>query len=382
MCPKAFQLRRFLRAAYGTEPFIEYCARRQLAFEQVLGFPMHDEDTQRWQLALASLPEPEQAKVELELAQVQALAHPAALALLVAAAQKQGPPPESVPDGIPLALWCFLHHATLFHDVFLRQEIASAETWRCAMAPPGLLLDDLETRQDALSASLQEFFAGQGGTGRFCAVESYQLAEATCFVAYLSDRLQLLEVFTDEGAHTTHATRPAFPVLFVYHPSDGRLLLKARQRTQERILELFRRFGQTVLQVSLDARCLAPAFCLDLLKRRFDPLPDAPDMEQVRVKALHLAYPERRKRRHLKLETLSGDEPFAILELLHAHGGSDVLLDQLAVIYAELEITLRLDGRSQRHLLRLWPDRCNATQTPLGERFRTCLQRWGIAHAL
>jgi hypothetical protein len=133
--------------------------------------------------------------------------------------------------------------------------------------------------------------------------------------------------------------------------------------------------------VSLDARCLTPAFRLDLLKRRFEPLPDAPDMERMRVKALHLAYPERDGRRRLKLETLSGDAPFAMLELLHAHGGGAALLDQLTVVYAELEITLRVEGYSQRHLLRLWPDRCNLTQTPLGDRFRVCLQRWGIAHA-
>src|SRR5207247_73678 len=114
-------------------------------------------------------------------------------------------------------------------------------------------------------------------------------------------------VFTEEGEHTTRTARPALPLIFVYEPATGRILLRTRLRSRDRILELVRRFGRTVLGVELPADCLRPTYQLDVLKRRFDPPADASDMEMVRVKSLHLAYPERIGRRQVKLETVAGD---------------------------------------------------------------------------
>src|SRR5947209_882568 len=37
MFARSFHPRQFLRAAFGTEPFVDYCQRRGIAFEQVLG---------------------------------------------------------------------------------------------------------------------------------------------------------------------------------------------------------------------------------------------------------------------------------------------------------------------------------------------------------
>jgi hypothetical protein len=108
----------------------------------------------------------------------------------------------------------------------------------------------------------------------------------------------------------------------------------------DQVLDLFRRFGRAVLGVELNARCLAPAFRLQLLKQRFDPPLDAPDMERVRVRSLHLAYAGRAGRRRVKLETLAGDSQDAISELLREHGGPAGVLEDLTVLYAELEVRL------------------------------------------
>ena len=43
-------------------------------------------------------------------------------------------------------------------------------------------------------------------------------------------------------------------------------------------------------------------------------------------------------------------------------------------------VKLKVEGRSKSYLIRLWPNRSNLGQTPLGERFRACLRRWGISH--
>ena len=71
----------------------------------------------------------------------------------------------------------------------------------------------------------------------------------------------------------------------------------------------------------------------------------------------------------------------AILELLRAHGGGDGTLEELEVVYAELELRMRGEGHGRSRLIRLRPDRCSLDQTPLGERLYRCLVRWGIAHA-
>src|SRR5207253_3021958 len=97
MFTRAFEPRRFLRSVYGTEPFVDYCRSRNLAFRQIVGFAMRDDEYGRWQEVLRALPESEQARVELELSQVNEVAHPAALAALVEAAQGREPPPDSIP---------------------------------------------------------------------------------------------------------------------------------------------------------------------------------------------------------------------------------------------------------------------------------------------
>src|SRR5262249_25544258 len=151
-----------------------------------------------------------------------------------------------------------------FHDVLLQHEATEPDSWRIARAPPGIVLDDLVARQAALAASLQESFRTADGTGRFCAVNACRLDEAYCFGAHLADRLQLFDVFTEAGQHRTQAARPCLPILFMYHGSDGRIWLNARQRAADRILDLVQRFGRTALGVDLDGSCLAPAFRLDL----------------------------------------------------------------------------------------------------------------------
>jgi hypothetical protein len=55
--------------------------------------------------------------------------------------------------------------------------------------------------------------------------------------------------------------------------------------------------------------------------------------------------------------------------------------DDLNVLYAELEVRLRIEGRSKPYVIRLWPDRTSLSRTALGKRFHSCLRRWGIADA-
>ena len=192
-----------LRHVYGTEPFVQYCQSRSLAFEQRPGLAMERDDFARWQAVLKGLPEAEQAKVELELAQVNEMAHMDTVAQLLAAARERGLPSDLVPGETALALWFLLHYPELFQEVFFQHEVGEIGAWRTIRVPRDTAVPDFSVRKEALANSLKECLKLQEGTGRFCVVDVHPLQGSYCFIAYLSDRLQLFDVFTEEGKHTT-----------------------------------------------------------------------------------------------------------------------------------------------------------------------------------
>src|SRR5438270_13080500 len=119
MLTRTYLSRHLLGHLHGTEPFLEYCGKRRIGFEQTLGKAMSSEDDRRWRSALRGLDEATQAQVEIELAQVNELADPDSVALLAEAMQGGDLPPDSVPGDAARALWFLLHHPTVFHEVLL-----------------------------------------------------------------------------------------------------------------------------------------------------------------------------------------------------------------------------------------------------------------------
>lgn len=377
MFTRAFHPDRFLRSVFATEPFAEYCQRRRIQFAHGTDRSPSAADARRWLAAIARLSPRTRARVELELATIDEMSGREAVTHLFEVAEPGTLPPDTVPGGAPVALWFFLHQRQLFREVFFHHEMALVDSWRFAQATTGLRIRDLERAKERLASELREFFRLHEGTGRFCSVDAHRLGEAVCVVAQVADRLQFLEAFTDRGRPTRQRLRPAVALFFVYHPRDGTVRLKAPVRSRDRTQDLFRRFGSAILGTSVEYD--KATFALDRLKRPFHPQPDAEDMELVRVKALHLRYPEREGHRLLKLETLSADAPAALDELLRRHSGG--LLGGLRVSYAEVQVRLVTDGRRRNHLIRIWPDRCNLGHTRLGERLRVNLRRWGLLHA-
>jgi hypothetical protein len=165
-----------------------------------------------------------------------------------------------------------------------------------------------------LGDAVGDFFHSHAGTGRFCAVEAHVLAEVVYFVARVADRLELVEGFTEDGRPALQRVRSSLAVLFAYCPRDGSVRLKAPVRADDRVRDLVQRFGHAVLHEPVTG--FGPVFGLDKLNRPALLLPDADDMEAVRVRTLHLRYPARNGRRSLRLETLPGDAPDAMDELL------------------------------------------------------------------
>lgn len=373
MLTREFCPARFLRRVAGTATFQDFCRTRSVPFNT----DSHGADDRRWAAALASLRPDAQARIELELALVTELSGDDGTAHLLAAAAGGPLPPDDVPGGEGVALWFLLHRPDVFHEVFLHHESGDGEHWRRAKSAAAIVIDDLGRAGFALAEGLREVFRRDTGSGRYCAVDARRLPAAVCFVARVADRPRLVEAFADAGEAVVHALRPALAVLFTYSPRDGAVMLKSAAHSPDHARRLFECFGRTVLGAPV--ACGGPVFDLDRLKHPFHPLPDAPDMESVRLRSIHLRYPSRLGRRCVKLETLGGDEPDAVEQLLRAHVPAGV--PELTVSHAELHVRLRIEGRCKQVRIRLWRDRCNLGQTPLGDRLRACLLRWGLCDA-
>jgi len=373
-----FLSRQFLRNVYGTQPFIEYCKKRRIPFKQRAGDKLGWRDLRRWTAAIGQLSADRRAQMELELAMANELAGRDANEHLIEAAAEGDVPPESVPAGVPLVLWFLLRHPDVFREVFLHYESREVDSWRSGRAPTSVELPDTKAAAAALGDVVRRFFGGRQGAARLIAAEVHQFPDALCFVARIAGRLRFEESFTKGRRSIRKGLRSTRLVVFAYYPDTGMILFKSDLRSRERATTLFHLLGKAALGVRVS--CDTHAFDLELLKWPFHPLPDAADVEMVRVKSLHLRYPARAGRRQLKLETLESDEPAAMDALLRAHVG-DRALTQLRVSHAELQVRLREKLGRRSHTIQLWPDRSSLGHTPLGDRLRACLKRWGITRA-
>jgi hypothetical protein len=381
MLRRRFLLNRTLRALVGTEPFSEYCASRGISFAVRSNSTIEGDIEAAWREALTMLPPEKQAEIELELAQVNELAHRGGIYSLIDACAERDLPADLIPGEAAQALWFLVRHPDVFQEVFFHEEVQEVESWQNARAAPGIGIDDHRTARRSFEQAITGFFRAHEGTGRYCASHSYRLTDPEChvFVGYVSDRLRILEAFSEAGEHRPHRIHPASRVIVAYYPGDGSLLLKARQRALSKVTALLAAFSQAVLHVDFDPSSLNARYDLDRLKERMDfPLPEG--MLAARLKAIELAYPVTEGRRRVRFETNASDDRLAVYRLLENHI-SQRDRERLRVIFAEIQAGISVRGRPKNVFVRLWPNRCTLNQTPIGELLQRCLRSWQIDRA-
>ena len=366
MCLCSLCTGRFLGRVHGTDVFHTYCRARRIPPPAPAAQPGG------WAAALAALPAVRRGRVAAEVAALEELSDPEGVAHLMDAAALYGPPPPHVPDGGPVALWFLLHRPSLFWEVYFHHEHRDGGAWHVARATPELRVADADARADRLAGAVRTLFRRHDGTGRFSTARAYGLPAGTCFAVRVDGRPRVVDGFSPDGAPAGRPLPLAEGVQFVYYPQDGTVLLRAPTGSPALIRALLDAFSRAVL----DGPVAPAAFALERLKAPFHPLPDALDMELVRVMALHLQYPARAGRRLVKVETRSSDGPGAIDDLLRAHAGD--ALAEARVTHAVLQVRLRVAGRAKTRLVRLWPDRCAVGPGPVGDRLLGCLHRWGL----
>jgi hypothetical protein len=338
-------LERIQTGAAGSPLLGRYCQARRLnspaAFEQ--------------------LPPADRERIERELEALVDLSGPLGNAHLLDTFAGHGDAPD-VPRGVPLALWFLLHQPDLFWQVHRNHLHRDLDVWRAAR---------VEVRdQSYIPADCADRLAAE--LGRLHQEDGWHVARHE-----LATGLALL------------ATRPAATVLptgdlsdrplasdrleFAYHPQAGTLLMQPGLGPEEAVQTLLNAFADAVEAGPL---LPGPAFDVDRLRWPFRPQPDELGLE-VRLKTLHLRYPEREGKRMVTLDTLESDMPQAVEEMVGRHVPADIL-PELAVHQAALLARLQTDGGERLHQFRLYPNYCDLGRGRLGERLLACVRRWGL----
>ena len=186
--------------------------------------------------AFTALPEDQQANIEAEFQDVNAMACEGGVAALIDEAdfhQDEGFI-ESISeiDGFHAkVMWAFLEKKNYWKGatMFLHADNVSSSYWKkrndLSSVPPHVEDDDIK----ALAKAISDYFHTTQGRGRNCKVEPYRRNSKEYFFAYPEDFGQSgVEWISD--SLKTRARHPAFEIIFVYSETEGSLDIYAPKK--------------------------------------------------------------------------------------------------------------------------------------------------------
>ncbi len=204
--------------------------------------------------AFTALPEDQQANIEAEFQDVNAMACEGGVAALIDEAdfhQDEGFI-ESISeiDGFHAkVMWAFLEKKNYWKGatMFLHADNVSSSYWKkrndLSSVPPHVEDDDIK----ALAKAISDYFHTTQGRGRNCKVEPYRRNSKEYFFAYPEDFGQSgVEWISD--SLKTRARHPAFEIIFVYSETEGSLDIYAPKNTKA-VPELQKLFAKIILKL-------------------------------------------------------------------------------------------------------------------------------------
>ena len=204
--------------------------------------------------AFTALPKDQQANIEAEFQDVNAMACEGGVAALIDEAdfhQDEGFI-ESISeiDGFHAkVMWAFLEKKNCWKGatMFLHADNVSSSYWKkrndLPSVPPHVEDDDIK----ALAKAISDYFHTTQGRGRNCKVEPYRRNSKEYFFAYPEDFGQSgVEWISD--SLKTRARHPAFEIIFVYSEKEGSLDIYAPKNTKA-VPELQKLFAKIILKL-------------------------------------------------------------------------------------------------------------------------------------
>lgn len=271
-----------------------------------------------------ALPEAQQAIIEAQFQDVNAMACEGGVAALIDEASFHDDDTFvqsiSVIEGFHAkVMWAFLEKQDYWRGatMFLHADNVSSSYWKKRNDLPKIPahVDDEDIQQ--LAKAISEFFHTTEGRGRNCKVEPYRRKDKEYFFAYPEDFGQSGVEWVSDSL-TTRARHPAFEIIFVYSDDDGSLDIYAPRNTKA-VPELQKLFAKAILKLdtlkdgSIDKR----VYDLDPLADpafNFQIEPEA-GIASIAVSRLRLSLKDGTKRR-IVLEADTKHNPQAIYDLL------------------------------------------------------------------
>lgn len=297
---------------------------------------------------------------------------------------------EPVEGHYAKALWVFLNDPLAFHSGW---QIYHAETlpgryWRRKTGytnrPPDLSHDALSSFRTAVS----EYFRREQGRGHRCSADPYNRDYRGAYLfVYPDDYTQTYVGHDLHGRLRRNAQRPAFEIVFHFHPPSGVLDLYAPgdrhlKDTLEGML-----CEHVLRQPAPPERLDRPPYVLTPLKHRGFLFRTDPEdgIRLVRIRSMRLSLPDNPQR--VTLDAAPDGPADEIYDMLDRWlNPMNIPLSALNISQVTLQIRHTPKGETRERTLTFdvtYPSGCNLKsraedQRELGEKY---LRAWGIAHA-
>lgn len=204
--------------------------------------------------AFTQLPVEQQAEVEAEFQDVNALACEGGVEALIDEAEfhEDNDFVQAIAgiDGFHAkVMWAFLEKPAYWRgaSMFLHADNVSPSFWKKRIDLPNLPphVDDEDI--EALAQAISQFFYTKQGRGKNCKVEPYRRNDKEYFFAYPEDFAQSGVEWVSNTLKTL-AHHPAFEIIFVYSEREGSLDIYAPKNTKA-VPELQKHFAKTILKL-------------------------------------------------------------------------------------------------------------------------------------
>jgi len=276
------------------------------------------------------------------------------------------------------AMWVFLNYPKIFENSGYFQRVdkitfRSRYVWK--KIDPKQLDDELYNfKQQVIEHHKKE------GRGNHCHIEVLKRTdpERYYYFVYLEDYSDTLDEFKGDKFKRT-PVKPAFEVIFAYHPESGKVETNASGKKQE-VTQLQEAFCQGVLNMKGLPDKETRMYELDKLKTRFDFKPRDP---QDNIAAVHLKYIELELGHKKRITFMdSGKMPNIYDMIEESLNQENVPLDIVTVGKVRIQIVFRKMADEKRTKTVTFeisaPDRCDLKDSPVELIAKKHIEMWGL----
>ncbi|MBN1123363.1 MAG: hypothetical protein JXA82_00050 [Sedimentisphaerales bacterium] len=276
------------------------------------------------------------------------------------------------------SMWVFLNYPIIFQNSGYFQR-SDKSTFRARPVWKNITPKQLDGDLKEFKNNIIEHYKKEG-RGNHCVVEVLKRPdpERYYYFVYLEDYSNTIEEFKDTEFKRT-PVKPAFEVIFAYHPKNGKIETNASGIKQE-ITQLQEAFCQGILDMEGLPDKDSRMYTIEKLKNKFDFTPRDP---QDNIAAVHLRLIELEFSSKKRITfTDNGKTPNIYDMIEKALNKQNVPLDIVTVSKARIQILFRKMANEKRAQTITFeistPDRCTLKDSPVELIAKKHVEKWGL----